>query len=77
MAAFVNSCPRPHLKTPHDWPDLRLKPVDYPFGPYADTFSEQQHKFGATHPQPAQGKYSPCFFTQYSRWRLASPHGVI
>ncbi|TRZ75539.1 MAG: cytochrome C, partial [Chitinophagaceae bacterium] len=26
------------------------KPVDYPFGPYADTFSEQQHKFGPFEP---------------------------
>ena len=60
VAAFVNSQPRPHLATPHDWPDIHTKPVDHPFGPYADTFSEQQHKFGPyqpiedAHPQPAK-----------------------
>ncbi|TDN38887.1 c-type cytochrome [Hymenobacter sp. UV11] len=46
VAAFVNSQPRPHLPTPHDWPDIRKKPVDHPFGPYADAFSERQHKYG-------------------------------
>ena len=50
VAAFVNSQPRPHLKTTHDWPDISKKPVDHPFGPYADAFSERQHKFG---PWPA------------------------
>ena len=60
VAAFVNSQPRPHLATPHDWPDIRKKPVDHPFGPYADNFSEKQHKFGPfqsiedAHPQPAK-----------------------
>ena len=59
VAAFVNSQPRPHLATPRDWPDIRQKPVDHPFGPYADAFSEKQHKFGpyqpieSAHPQPA------------------------
>ena len=50
VAAFVNAKPRPHLATPHDWPDVRQKPVDYPFGPYADQFSERQHKFGPYQP---------------------------
>ena len=60
VAAFVNSQPRPHLTTPHDWPDIRKKPVDHPFGPYADNFSEKQHKFGPyqpiedAHPQSAK-----------------------
>ena len=59
VAAFVNAQPRPHLATPHDWPDIRKKPVDHPFGPYADNFSEKQHKFGPyqpiedARPQPA------------------------
>ncbi len=47
LAAFVNSKPRPKhkfLKT--DWPDPSKKPYDHPFGPYADTFSELQHKYG-------------------------------
>lgn len=46
LAAFVNSQPRPHKDTPQDWPDLSKKPVDHPFGPYADAFTEQQHKYG-------------------------------
>jgi thiosulfate dehydrogenase len=46
VAAFVNSQPRPTLFFPNDWPDLSKKAIDYPFGPYADTFSEKQHKYG-------------------------------
>ncbi|OGX88678.1 c-type cytochrome [Hymenobacter glacialis] len=50
VAAFVNSQPRPHLKTTHDWPDISKKPIDHPFGPYADAFSVQQHKYGPWQP---------------------------
>ncbi|HEX5626131.1 MAG TPA: c-type cytochrome [Saprospiraceae bacterium] len=46
VAAFVNSQPRPHKKVPKDWPDISKKPVDHPFGPFADGFSETQHKYG-------------------------------
>jgi thiosulfate dehydrogenase len=46
IAAFVNSRPRPEKKFNRDWPDIRLKPVDHPFGPYSDPFSENLHKFG-------------------------------
>jgi len=46
VAAFINSQTRPHKKEPGDWPDITKKPVDHPFGPYADHFSEQQHKYG-------------------------------
>jgi thiosulfate dehydrogenase len=46
VAAFVISQKRPHINTPKDWPDISKKPVDHPFGPYADKFSEKQHKFG-------------------------------
>ena len=28
-----------------DWPDISTKPFDHPFGPYADKFLEEQHKF--------------------------------
>lgn len=45
VAAFIAAQPRPK-KTFADWKDLSKKPVDYPFGPYADAFSEQQHKYG-------------------------------
>lgn len=46
VAAFISSQPRPETRFPYDWPKLETKPVDYPFGPYADAFSEQQHKYG-------------------------------
>lgn len=46
VAAFVNSQPRPSKDLSSDWPDISKKPVDHPFGPYADSFSEQQHKYG-------------------------------
>ncbi len=46
LAAFVNSQPRPKKDLSKDWPDISLKPVDYPFAPYTDNFSESQHKYG-------------------------------
>jgi thiosulfate dehydrogenase len=46
IAAFVNSQPRPSKDLSKDWPKMSSKPVDHPFGPYADNFSEQQHKYG-------------------------------
>ncbi len=50
VAAFITSQPRPHINEPKDWPDISKKPVDHPFGPYSDTFSEQQHKYGPFKP---------------------------
>ncbi|WP_245574489.1 c-type cytochrome [Hugenholtzia roseola] len=47
VAAFVNSQPHPHKETPNDFPNLAFKPFDAPFAPYADNFSEAQHKYGA------------------------------
>ena len=46
VAAFVNSRPRPDKDLTGDWPKISKKPVDHPFGPYSDGFSETQHKFG-------------------------------
>lgn len=46
VAAFVNSQPRPHLDQKNDWKDISSKPIDFPFGPYADNFSAHQHKYG-------------------------------
>lgn len=46
IAAYVNSQPRPEKDLLGDWPDISKKPVDHPFGPYADSFSELQHKYG-------------------------------
>jgi len=46
VAAFINSMPRPDKDLSEDWPDISKKPFDHPFGPYADGFSEKQHKYG-------------------------------
>jgi thiosulfate dehydrogenase len=60
VAAFVNSQPRPSKDLSNDWPDISKKPVDHPFGPYADGFSEQQHKYGPFQPiVAARKKQSP------------------
>lgn len=50
VAAFVNSQPRPIREFKNDWPEISSKPFDYPFGPYADGFSEKQHKYGPFQP---------------------------
>ncbi len=46
VAAFINSQPHPNKDLSMDWPQKNTKPMDYPFGPYADSFSAQQHKYG-------------------------------
>lgn len=50
IAAYVNSRPRPTKDLSNDWPNIAGKPFDHPFGPYADDFSEEQHKFGPFKP---------------------------
>jgi thiosulfate dehydrogenase len=50
IAAFINTMPRPEKIFIKDWPDISKKPIDHPMGPYADHFSEQQHKFGPFQP---------------------------
>jgi thiosulfate dehydrogenase len=46
VAAFINSRQRPEKTFAKDWPDIARKPVDHPFGPYADSFTTRQHKYG-------------------------------
>lgn len=50
VAAFVNSRPRPTKDLSKDWPNISKKPIDHPFGPYTDGFTEEQHKFGPFKP---------------------------
>lgn len=50
VAAYINSQPRPQKRFSYDWPNIARKPVDHPFGPYTDSFSEQQHKYGPFEP---------------------------
>ena len=56
VAAYINSQPRPVKDLSKDWPKLSGKPFDHPFGPYADTFSEAQHKYGPWGPIAAAKK---------------------
>ncbi|MDB5119615.1 MAG: cytochrome c class [Sphingobacteriales bacterium] len=46
LAAFVNSQQRTEKFFSYDWKKISAKPVDYPFGPYADSYTEKQHKYG-------------------------------
>jgi thiosulfate dehydrogenase len=47
IAAYVNSRERSVKDHSTDYTsDLSKKPFDYPFPPYADNFSQEQHKFG-------------------------------
>lgn len=50
VAAYVNALPRPEKDLSQDWPDISKKPIDHPFGPFADEFDETQHKFGPFKP---------------------------
>ena len=46
VAAYIVSQPRPTYDLKKDWPDITVKPMDYAFGPFADSFSATQHKYG-------------------------------
>lgn len=55
VAAFINDGtlhPRPQKrdKTVPDYADIKMKAIDYEYGPYIDTFSAHQHKFGPYQP---------------------------
>lgn len=50
IAAYVENQPRPSKDLSKDWPDISKKPVDHPFGPFSDKFTEAQHKFGPFKP---------------------------
>jgi thiosulfate dehydrogenase len=47
VAAYINSHPRPAMSgLERDYPDRATKPVDSPYGPYADPFPAERHKYG-------------------------------
>ena len=50
VAAFVNSQSRPDKDYRKDYPNVAGKPIDHPFGPFKDAFSEEQHKYGPFEP---------------------------
>ena len=57
VGAFVLSHPRPQKSgLDKDFPDLLTKPVDTPYGPYADGFPQHQHRFGPFAPIRAKDR---------------------
>ncbi|HMG15601.1 MAG TPA: c-type cytochrome, partial [Saprospiraceae bacterium] len=50
IAGYIASKPRPHKVFNNDWPKINEKPIDHPFGPYIDRYTEEQHKFGPFKP---------------------------
>jgi thiosulfate dehydrogenase len=57
VAGFINSAQRPQkADLAKDFPNRLQKPVDTPYGPYADDFSESQHQFGPFDPIRAKLK---------------------
>ncbi|MEZ5415802.1 MAG: c-type cytochrome [Vicinamibacterales bacterium] len=57
VAAFINSKPRPEMPNLEvDYPDRTAKPIDNPYGPFADDFPLEQHKYGPFQPIEAHYK---------------------
>ena len=54
VAAYINSFDRAQKSSPeNDFPDKKLKPVSTPYGPWTDSFSAEQHKYGPFQPMMA------------------------
>ena len=57
VAAYINAQPRPEMPNlDQDYPDRTAKPVDNGYGPFADSFPVEQHKFGPFAPIEAYYK---------------------
>jgi thiosulfate dehydrogenase len=57
VAGFVNSQPRPNMANlEQDYPDRSAKPVDNAYGPFADSFPLDQHRYGPFAPIEAYYK---------------------
>ncbi|MEP6263076.1 MAG: c-type cytochrome [Gillisia sp.] len=51
LAGYINSFSRPEKKNKaNDFPDRKLKPVSTSYGPWADDFPAEQHKYGPFKP---------------------------
>jgi thiosulfate dehydrogenase len=51
VAAYINAQPRPAMANlERDYPKRPEKPIDSPYGPYADPFPRDQHRFGPFKP---------------------------
>lgn len=60
VAAYMISQPRPtKAGLDKDFPDLLTKPIDAPYGPYADGFDRRQHTFGPFGPIRAARAKAP------------------
>jgi thiosulfate dehydrogenase len=60
VAAYINSKPRPEMSgLDRDFPDRSKKAVDTSYGPYADPFPIEQHRFGPFQPIEAYYKNLP------------------
>lgn len=57
VAAYLSSKERPQMSgLEKDYPKLEKKPVDCPYPPYADDFSQEQHQYGPFQPIKAAQK---------------------
>lgn len=57
VAAYINSRERPISDHSKDYAaDISKKPFDFPFPPYADKFTQEQHKFGPYTDMPSAKK---------------------
>lgn len=57
VAGYINSFSRPEkANLEEDYPDLKRKPMSTPYGPWADNFSAEQHKYGPYPPIAAYYK---------------------
>ncbi|MEO8467163.1 MAG: c-type cytochrome [Gammaproteobacteria bacterium] len=57
VAAYINAQPRPEMANlDRDYADLKAKPVDNTYGPFADEFPLEQHRFGPFAPIEAYYK---------------------
>lgn len=57
IAGYLSSRERPQMSgLEKDYPNLEKKPVDCPYIPYADDFSQEQHQYGPFQPIKAAQK---------------------
>lgn len=59
VSAYINSQPRPQKSDlSRDYPDVKNKPIDFPFPPFNDNFSESQHRYGPYQQMLKEGEKS-------------------
>jgi thiosulfate dehydrogenase len=63
LAAFINSQSRPEWNGGTPFPSIDNKPFDYPIGPYSDSYTNEQHKYGPFEPIVSYWKEKNKFMT--------------